>query len=337
MSRIKTLMKTLSHATTLAVALVLTLVLFASAGCQRKELLEPHDHFNLIIKANFDSLGLSQLLSHKSDGYTQPGEPKSTSYILYEKNTQKIAYRGQFKGLEGRMYVQEGLYDLLVYTTDFSEYDANFFRGMDKKETAETHTRQVPLEETRMDVIEMWMVEPDPTFSVLQEDVAVFQGMEHNTVEVEFVQKSFKYYMTVKCTGLQYIQQVKMNISGMYTSAYLTNEDHRTNESGTQSVDMDIILTKPSNAEEIGKGEVYGEFWSFGPNLREDIVNSITLYFKNGDVITKKLNDLSSQIKTLTKGGEIIVEEVIEIKGPPGGFDTGVGDWDDPTDIEIIL
>jgi hypothetical protein len=50
-----------------------------------------------------------------------------------------------------------------------------------------------------------------------------------------------------------------------------------------------------------------------------------------------KLKDLTSQIKTLTKGGEIIVEEQIEIKGHPGGFHPGVGDWDDPTDIEIIL
>lgn len=337
MSRIKTLMKTLSHVPTLAAALVLTLVLFASAGCQRKELLEPHDHYNLIIKANFDSLGLSQLLSHKSDGYTQPGEPKSTSYILYEKNTQKIAYRGQFKGLEGRMYVQEGLYDLLVYTTDFNEYDANFFRGMDNKETAETHTRQSVFGESRMDVVEMFMVEPDPTFSVLKEDVAVFQGLGYNNVEVEFVQKSFKYYLTVKCTGLQHIHSAKMNISGMYTSAFLTNEEHRMNEAATQSVDMKIIHHKSDNPEDLGKGEIYGEFWSFGPNLREDIVNSITLYFLNGGERVIMLDDLTGQIKKLTRGGEIIVEQVIEIKGPPSGFDPGVGDWNDPTDVEIIL
>ena len=113
MSRIKTLMKTLSHAPTLASALgltlVLTLVLFASAGCQRKELLEPHDHYNLIIKANIDSLGLSQLLSSKSDGYTKPGEPKTTSYILYEKTSNRVAYRGYFNGLGGGLYIEEGL------------------------------------------------------------------------------------------------------------------------------------------------------------------------------------------------------------------------------------
>ena len=129
----------------------------------------------------------------------------------------------------------------------------------------------------------------------------------------------------------------KMNISGMYTTAFLTNDDHRQNEAGIQTVEMDIIRTKPNSADEIGKGEIYGEFWSFGPHANEAIVNTITLYFINGDVITKKLNDLSTQIKTLTKGGEIIVEEVIEIKGPPGGFQPGVGDWDNPTDVEIIL
>lgn len=326
MSRIKTLM-----------ALSIALLVLAVAGCQRKELLEPHDHHNLYIKAKFDSLALTQLLSHKSDGYTNPGEPRSTSYILYEKNTQKVAYRGDFQGLEGGMYVQEGIYDLLLYTSDFNEYDANFYRNMDVKENAETHTRQTPLEDTRMDLIEMMMVEPDPTFSVLTEEIIVFQGQEDKVVEVEFAQKSFKYYLTIQATGLHNIHTARMNISGMYTTAFLTNDDHRMNEAGTQTVDLQIIHTKPTSAEELGKGELYGEFWSFGPNQRGDIVNSITLYFINGDVITMKLKDLTSQIKTLTKGGEIIVEEHIEIKGPPGGFQPGVGDWDDPTDIEIIL
>lgn len=320
------------------IVFAILLALTAMVGCQRKDLLEPHDHHNLYIKAKFDSLALAQLLSHKSDGYTKPGEPRSTSYVLYEKNTQKVAYRGDFKGLEGGMYVQEGVYDLLLYTSDFHEYDANFYRNMGQKETAETHTRQTPIEQgARNDVTEMYMVEPDPTFSVLKEEIVVFRGEENNVVEVEFVQKSFKYYLTIKATGLQNIHTAKMNISGMYTQAYLTNEDHRMNESGTQTVEMDIIRTKPTSAEELGKGELYGEFWAFGPNQREDIVNSITLYFVNGDVIVMKLKDLTSQIKTLTRGGEIIVEEQLEIKGPSGGFQPGVGDWDDPTDIEIIL
>ena len=319
------------------IVFAILLALTAMVGCQRKDLLEPHDHHNLYIKAKFDSLALSQLLSHKSDGYTKPGEPKTTSYVLYEKNTQKVAYRGDFKGLEGGMYVQEGVYDLLLYTSDFHEYDANFYRNMGQKETAETHTRQTPIEQgARNDVTEMYMVEPDPTFSVLKEEIVVFRGEENNVVEVEFVQKSFKYYLTIKAKGLQNIHTAKMNISGMYTSAFLTNEDHRMNESGTQTVEMDIILTKPSSAEEFGKGELYGEFWSFGPNQREDIVNSITLYFINGDVIVMKLKDLTSQIKTLTKGGEIIVEEELEIKGPAGGFQPGVGDWND-TNVDLEL
>lgn len=319
------------------IVFTILLALTAMVGCQRKDLLEPHDHHNLYIKAKFDSLALAQLLSHKSDGYTKPGEPKSTSYVLYEKNTQKVAYRGDFKGLEGGMYVQEGVYDLLLYTSDFHEYDANFYRNMGQKETAETHTRQTPIEQGgRNDVTEMYMVEPDPTFSVLKEEIVVFRGEENNVVEVEFVQKSFKYYLTIKAKGLQNIHTAKMNISGMYTSAFLTNEDHRMNESGTQTVEMDIILTKPSSAEEFGKGELYGEFWSFGPNQREDIVNSITLYFINGDVIVMKLKDLTSQIKTLTKGGEIIVEEELEIKGPAGGFQPGVGDWND-TNVDLEL
>lgn len=332
MSRLKTLIIILALA-----------VLGAAVSCQRKELLEPHDHNNLLIKASFDSLALTQLLSHKS-GYSNPGEPKTTSYVLYEKASGKIAYKGSFKGLQGGMYVEEGLYDLLVYTTDFNELDANFFIGMGDPQTAETHTRQVPLESapvkdaTSSDVTEVWMVDPDPTFGVLVEDVAVFKDQENKLVEAEFVQKSFKYYLTIECLGLQSIHTAKMNLSGLYTTAFLANEEHRMSEAGSQTVDLQISRTKPTSDEELGKGQLYGEFWSFGPNQRDDIIHSITLYFKNGSEITIAIDEeytSQSQIKSLTRGGEIIFKKVLEIKGPQGGFQPGVGDWDDPTDVEI--
>jgi hypothetical protein len=278
-----------------------------------------------------------QLLSNKSDGYSLPGEPRTTKYVVYEKTTQRVYTTGAFNGLQGGLYLPEGMYDLLVYTSDFFEVDANFYRGFETKETAETHTRQSPIEDVspRTNVTEMYMVEPDPTFAVLHEDITVLAGEEDQLLEVEFVQKSFKYYLTIKAKGLQNIHTAKMNISGMYTQAYLTNEEHRMNEAGIQTVDMEITRYDPKDV--LGEGEIYGEFWSFGPNAREDISNSITLYFINGDVITMKLQDLSPQIKTLTRGGEIIVTEKLEIKGPSGGFQPGVGDWDKPTDVEIIL
>lgn len=318
-------------------ALLITFTLFALAGCQRKDLLEPHEHYNLIIKASFDEHALNQLISNKSDGYSKPGEPKTTKYVLYEKNSQKVAYSGSFKGLRGGVYVkEEGIYDLMVYTSDFNELDANFFRGLESWKTAETYTRQSPIDEAtpRTDITEMYMVEPDPTFSALKEEIVVLSGQEDQVLDVELVQKSFKYYLTIRAKGLQNIHTATMQISGMYTTAFLTNEDHRMNEAGTQTLDLDIIRTDPNDPQ--GSGELYGEFWSFGPNLREDISNSITLYFINGDVIKMKLKDLTGQIKTLTRGGEIIVEEYLEIKGPAGGFQPGVGDWND-TNVDLEL
>ena len=315
----------------------MAVALFITAACQRKELLDPHNHYNLIINASFDEHALNQLISNKSDGYSKPGEPKTTKYVLFEKTTQKVAYTGSFKGLRGGVYVkEEGIYDLMVYTSDFNALDANFFRGMDSWKTAETYTRQSPINDVtpRNDVTEMYIVEPDPTFSVLKEEIVVLNGQENQVLDLELVQKSFKYYLTIRAKGLQNIHTATMQISGMYTTAFLTNEDHRMNEAGTQTVDLDIIRTDPDDPQ--GNGELYGEFWSFGPNLREDISNSITLYFINGDVIKMKLKDLTGQIKTLTKGGEIIVEEYLKIKGPAGGFQPGVGDWND-TNVDLEL
>ena len=319
------------------ITLLMVLVLLAAGACQRKELLDPHDHYNLIINASFDEHALDQLISNKSDGYSKPGEPKTTKYVLFEKTTKKVAYTGSFKGLRGGVYVkEEGIYDLMVYTSDFNELDANFFRGMDSWKTAETYTRQSPINDVtpRNDVTEMYIVEPDPTFSVLKEEIVVLNGQENQVLDVELVQKSFKYYLTIRAKGLQNIHTATMQISGMYTTAFLTNEDHRMNEAGTQTVDMAINQYDPN--DQLGEGELYGEFWSFGPNLREDISNSITLYFINGDVIKMKLKDLTGQIKTLTRGGEIIVEEYLEIKGPAGGFQPGVGEWND-TNVDLEL
>jgi hypothetical protein len=183
----------------------------------------------------------------------------------------------------------------------------------------------------------MYIVEPDPTFAVVHDEIVVLEGQEDQLLEVEFVQKSFKYYLTIKARGLHQIHTATMNISGMYTSAFLTHDEHRMNEAGTQTLDLQIIKSRSPEAD-LGEGELYGEFWSFGPNQREDIYHSITLQFINGEVITMKLQeDLTGQIKALTKGGEIIVTEELEIKGPGGGFQPGVGDWDDPTDVEIII
>lgn len=319
------------------IRLLLVLTLLMAASCQRKELIEPHNHHNLYVKASFDSTALSQLMSAQRSSYSKAGEPATTKYILYDKFKQEVAHTGEFDGLEGGIYASEGVYDLLLYTTDFNELDANFFRGMNDLETAETYTRQTPIEGTRADVYEMYMVEPDPTFSAVRKDILILRGEEGDTLSIEFVQKSFKYYLTIRATGLNNIHTAKMNISGMYTTAFLAHEEHRMDEAGIQSLDLEIRFTGTTEEEiGIGKGELYGEFWSFGPNQREEIVNSITLYFINGDVIVKNLNDLTAQIKTLTRGGEIIVEEQLEIKGPSGGFDPGVGDWDD-TNVDLYL
>jgi hypothetical protein len=318
-------------------ALFMAVALFITAACQRKELLDPHNHYNLIINASFDEHATEQLRSLKST-YSKGVEPGSTSYILYEKNSQKVAYKGRFDGLRGGLYVQEGVYDLLVYTSDFNpDVDANRYLGLENKHTAETYTRQSPVDEVapRTDVTEMYMVEPDPTFSMLREDIVVLNGYENQILDVELIQKSFKYYLTIKAKGLHNIHTAKMEISGMYTSAFLASDEHRPNEAGIQTLELDINLFDYDDP--LGNGELYGEFWAFGPNQRESILNTITLYFINGDVIKMKLKDLTGQIKKLTKGGEIIVEELLDIKGPAGGFIPSVGDWNDPTDVEIQI
>lgn len=322
------------------IRIFLLAVLLLSAGCQRKPLMEPHEHYNLIIKAQIDSLGRAQLMSNKSD-YAALGTPASTTYYLYDKGTGRVAYFGDFDGLEKRMYVEEGYYDLLLYTYDFNPLvDANEVRGLGNPLTAETFTRQYlnsedKSDEAVSDVTELYMVDPDPTFSAFHEDIVVLRHDEDNIVQVDLVQKSFKYYLTIRATGLQHIRTATMHISGMYTTAFLAHEDHRMNEAGIQSIDMDIHQDTDPDPD-IDNGYLYGEFWSFGPHQREDIINSITLQFVNGEVFMRQLDDLTDHIKTLDKGGEIIVNQILEVTGPAGGFELGVGNWNQ-TDVELIM
>lgn len=289
--------------------LLLLVIIMICSGCQRKDLLEPHTHYNASIKVNLIS------------NVELDNPPSTVTYHLYEKNgTYKAS--GRVNGVTGRLSLPLGIYDMLLYTSDFFDIDAILYKGLNQKHTAEAHTRK------NSRVLQAFnMIEPDPLYSLLLNDVVILEAEENKPITANLEQRSFLYYLYIGVEGLNYVNSVSMKIDGMYTSAFLADGSHRENEYGAQSIEMKLMADQKM---------IYGEFWSFGPHQNNDIKNSITLYFINGKSTTIELKDISDRIKLLQEGGEIKVDQKFEIKGQEGGFDPGVGDWDN-IEVDIIF
>lgn len=286
------------------------ILLFIVVGsCQRKDLLEPHTHYNTLIEVHL----ISNVELNKP--------PQTVTYHIYEKNgTYKTS--GKINGSTDWMSLPTGIYDMLLYTSDFYDIDAVLYKGLNQKHTAEAYTRK-----SSRTMQAHNMIEPDPVFSVVMHDIVIQDTEEMQTITANLHQRSYLYYLYIEVEGLKYVNSINMKIDGMHTSAFLADGSHRENEYGAQSLEMKMMGDEKM---------IYGEFWAFGPHQNNDVKNTITLNFVNGKSTTIELEDISEKIKLLTEGGEIIVDQKFEIKGQEGGFNPGVGDWDD-YEVDIIF
>lgn len=279
------------------------------SACQRKDLLEPHTHYNASIRVNLVS------------NVELMNPPSTVTYHIYEKNGIYKA-SGKINGLTDWLSLPTGIYDMLLYTSDFFDIDAILYKGLNQKHTAEGHTRK------NSRALQGYnMIEPDPLYSILLHDIMILGTEENQTIEADLLQRSYLYYLYIEVEGLNYVNSVFMKIDGMYTSTFLADGSHREDEFGAQSIEMKMM-----NDQKM----IYGEFWAFGPHQNINVKNSITLNFVNGKSTTVELSDISDRIKLLKEGGEIKVDQKFEIKGQEGGFDPGVGDWDN-IEVDIIF
>lgn len=281
------------------------LIVALSTACERRGPLDSHSHQTVTLNINMGG----------DTGQYQ--RPSSFNYIFISYDDGSIT-AGRTKDTDVGISLSPGKYDVLVYTSDFNELDAVFYRGMDNFYTAEAYTRQT----TRTIAASYDITEPDPLFCKILSNVEVVADPDGNNqlFQVKLEPRSFQYCISIVVEGIEHLRSATLQIGGMYTSVFLADGSHRDDEEGIQSVDM-----------ELRENSIYGEFWSFGPHKDKDVDNRVVLYFSNGKNTVVELDDISDKIKALTLGGEITVDQRFIIHEGDGstGFNPGVGDWDE--------
>jgi hypothetical protein len=249
----------------------------------------------------------------------------SITIVAYPRSETAVYSVHKLKGFTGVIWLMPGDYDLLLYTSDFHEVDGIHYRSMEVSHEAEAYTTAVKVSKTKNDVKSYNMEAPDPLFTHFYENYTVVVG--ENKVSEGLQPMSYKYWFEVDVEGLDYITSAILEIDGMYTSVYMRNGDHREDEYGTQRVETTIH--KDEN-------KIRGEFFSFGPHQDSEVKNSMILTFINGRTIRVELDDISPEIKKLTKGGEIVIDQkiVINVGDTGSGFVPEVEGWEEE---EVVI
>lgn len=248
-----------------------------------------------------------------------------TVNLSFYRSSDNCIFTRTLLGDNGKITLPDGSYSVLVYTSDFFELDAVFYRGMEHPETAEAYARQ----QTENGVL--YVEEPDPLFCSYIED---FNPDEHfEKLSIVLQPKVFTYRFKIAVEGIQYLQSAVAMVTGMYTSSYLKDGHHRESEEAAMRVQLKKTEVNPEKNE----GYLYGEFRSFGSHQRKDVKHRLSIALTNGETKIVELDDLTASIKSMPHGGEVVIKQKIVIKDNGGGgqgsdFNPGLTDWDD---IEI--
>lgn len=308
---------------------ILTALIFlVSVSCQRKALLEPDHHHGAEV---FVSIDVNEPLDEEVQTGDNPEMYKdiletaqTVTIVAYPRSKTAVYGVHRIEGLEGSIWLIPGEYDILMYSSDFHELDGIYYRGIDRFGQAEAYTSAVKVSKTK-DVKSYNIEAPDPLFTYYCNQFTIIEG--ENKIEGNLQPMSYKYWFEVDVEGLDYITSAVLEIDGMYTSVYLHNGDHREDEYGTQRIEATIH--KDEN-------KIRGEFFSFGPHQDSEVKNSMVLTFINGRTIRIQLDDISPEIKKLTKGGEIEIGQkiVINVDDTGSGFLPTIEDWEEE---EVVI
>lgn len=245
---------------------------------------------------------------------------RSVSVWFYTTDGSTVINK-KITGNDGSFSIPYGKYSVFIFSSDFYELDAVLYRGEKTTQSYEAYVRQYTENGT------LFANEPDPLFCTYVEEFVIDRSFEMLPVKLTPLVYTYRFQILVE--GIDYLSGASATVSGMYTSAFLKDGSHRTTESASMKVPITKALTKDT------EGYLQGEFRSFGSHQGSDVKHKITLALSNG-VTTKvvELDDLTDKIKSLPRGGEIVITQKIVITNGGGGggdgdYNPGITDWDD--------
>lgn len=243
-----------------------------------------------------------------------------TASLVFYPASGGAPINGKIAGNTGKVSIPHGRYSFLIYTSDFYELDANFYRGMEHPETAEAYARQSS--DGRTSVVE----EPDPLFCLFLENIDPDE--QTTPISLKLIPRVYTYRFRIKVEGIEHLQSATARVTGMYTSVYLKDGRHHEEEAA------DVLVHMKKEMTDSGQGYIYGAFRSFGSHQRSDVKHHISITLNNGETKVVELDDLTIPIKAMPRGGEIVIKQKIVIEdnggnGQTGGFNPDVIDWDE--------
>lgn len=250
-------------------------------------------------------------------------ELRSVSIRFYSPDGTTVINK-KITGNDGSFSMPYGKYSVLIFSSDFYELDGVLYRGEKTIQTYEAYSRQYT------EGGNLFVNEPDPLFYAYVEKFVIDQSFE--LLPVKLTPLVFTYRFKIWVEGINLLTGASATVGGMYTSAFLKDGSHRIAEVASMRVPVTKVVTKAT------EGYLQGEFRSFGSHQSSDIKHKITLILSNGTTKVVELDDLTNEIKSLPRGGEIPIKQKIVIKADSGNgnneYNPGVNPWDD---IEIIL
>lgn len=296
--------------------MLLFLALLPVAGCERTNLYYDDDpEGGVEIKVDWSGLPQGAFL------------PEGVLITFYdpEKGTNHPFFR---ETAGGKISMPDGEYDILVYNGDTERL---LFRNMDRFETAEAY-----LETRSRGNVEAFIGEPDPNFAVFSGHVSLATGQKEPVIVKPQCQVSFTA-IKVKLVGVDNVKACRGSLSGVSRCLNLS-----TGTPGRESCTLIFDLEKD--------GDTYTQkiaFFGLCPNsggtrAENEVKNLLTLDFLLLDNTVRTFEyDITDKIEpgeTPDTGKPLEIEgiEIPDIESPDGGgFDAGIGGWDQEEDIPL--
>ena len=205
----------------------------------------------------------------------------------------------------GKVYLQQGGYDFLLYTNTSPRIS---FRNMESFDTAEAYVDK--------------NAQPDELYCGSAAEVEIDKESADRQITVPMVAMVYSYPFTYSgVTGLQYVSRISVSVDGISQAVEMAS---RTITSSTYTVDCNYVLTKDG---------FYGTLRCFGHGA-PDVQHKFTVRFDYGGQTVTKNYDVTEMLNV--QGRIDIHDSLVFDPLEDGGIDTDVGDWEDNTvDIPI--